>query len=155
NGVLAEHPGMTNALYFRAMATLRTPGANIDDAISDLVQVRDNMPQNLAARYLLAQCLRQTNDIESTIKELEGILRVSPPQKVARMQLLELYSNQTPPRWLDAERVARDGDAIPELQADAEFLAAEGQIYSRRGDADRAVRSLTQAMKLQPDNVLL
>ena len=153
NQVLAERPGMPNALFFHAMATLRLPNPKLDDAISDLVQVREDMPQNLAARYLLVDCLEHTKDLDSAAKELEGILKIAPGQKMARMKLIELYSNDNPPRWLDAERVARDGDATPEIANDPEFLAAEARLYSKRGDADHAIRCITSAMKLQPENL--
>jgi tetratricopeptide (TPR) repeat protein len=155
NQVLADNPSMAQAMWYRALATLRMPNANPNDALSDLVQVRDLAPDNLQARYMLADCLLRLNDVESTIKELEGILRVSPGQKAARVRLMDLYSSQTPPRWLDAERVARDGEAAPELMNDPEFLASEGQLFSRHNDHEHAVRCMTAALKIKPQDPTL
>ncbi len=45
-------------------------------------------------------------------KELEGILKIAPGQKDGSMRLIELYSQrQSAAARLDAEHVARDGDA--------------------------------------------
>ncbi len=53
NQVLAERPGMPNARSSTQWRRSGLPNPKLDDAISDLVQVREDMPQNLAARYLL------------------------------------------------------------------------------------------------------
>jgi tetratricopeptide (TPR) repeat protein len=152
NEVLATNPQMPTALFFRAIATIRTPGGKPAQAIPDLSQVRELTPGNLQARYLLADCLTRTNDRDAAIAEYEGILRINPGEKTARLRLMDAYASFDPPRWLDAERVARDGDATPELAADADYLAAEARMYAKRGNADRAVASIKQAMKLAPQN---
>ena len=152
NQVIAANPRMSGALYFRAVATLRTPGGNIGDAITDLSQVRDLTPTNMQARYMLADCYLRINDSDSAIREYEGIVRVNGAEKTARMKLLSLYSQATPPQWLDADRIARGGDAIPLLANDPEYLVAEAGMYSKKGDADRALACMKSAMKAAPKN---
>ncbi len=161
NKLIADNPALTTAYYFRALATLRSPQANPADAIADLTQVRDSTPDNIQARYVLADCYARIGDPDNAMREYEGIVRVSPAAKQARMVLMDMYSQTSPPRWLDAERVAREGEALPELAQDIDFLAAEARLYSRGDpgngnksrDAERAVRYATQAMKLDPKNL--
>src|ERR1700751_6009104 len=69
------------------------------------------------------------------------------------MRLMALYAAQNPPKWLDAERIAREGDAIPDLAGDPDYLAAESRLYSKRGDIDKAVRFAKLSLKTQPENL--
>ncbi len=78
NDVLKKAPDNADALYYRALAQYATPGGNIEQAISDLVSVRDQDKTNFKSRALLAQVYRQSGRYGEAASEYAAILKLNP-----------------------------------------------------------------------------
>jgi tetratricopeptide (TPR) repeat protein len=155
NQVLAADPRNPGGLLYHCKALLMLPNPDLDQVAKELSVIREVNPEDLDARYLLAEVQRKRNDMDSAVRELEEILRQHPEQKRARLTLMELYANTSPPRWVDAERVARDAANVPSLANDPEVLVAEANLWRTKGEPKRAIQRLDAARKAGATDALV
>ncbi len=72
NEILAESPGLIQALYLRGCATFET--GDIAQSISDLEIVHGNHPEHLHAAYHLGRSLRAAGKLEEALAPLQSAL---------------------------------------------------------------------------------
>ncbi|MGB7159457.1 MAG: tetratricopeptide repeat protein [Tepidisphaeraceae bacterium] len=140
------------AQYYLGLVRLQQPTPNVDEAVQRLSAVRDQSPQYLDARFLLAQAYRRRNEPENAARELEAALQMQPTNKRVRMTLLEVYSTSTPPRWIDVERTIREGRDLPQLKDDLDLMQAEAMMWLGRKDTTKALAAAKQTLAAAPKN---
>ncbi len=72
NEILAESPGLIQALYLRGCAAFQT--GQIDESVSDLEIVHDNHPEHLHAAFHLGRSLRAAGRIDEALAPLQAAL---------------------------------------------------------------------------------
>jgi tetratricopeptide (TPR) repeat protein len=72
NEILADSPGLIQALYLRGCAAFET--GDIDKSISDLEIVHDNHPEHLQAAYHLGRSFRAAGKLEEALAPLRAAM---------------------------------------------------------------------------------
>jgi len=85
NEILAENPGLIQALYLRGCAAFQT--ADLDQSVSDLGIVHGNHPEHLHAAYYFGRTLRALGRLEDALKPLQAALGESHLESHARYEL--------------------------------------------------------------------
>jgi tetratricopeptide (TPR) repeat protein len=145
NQVLAADPDNVPARFARGLVHLRSPKADVDAGIADMKAVRDKDARHVDARYWLAEALVAKGDHDGAIRELDAAVRIQPANKALRLRLAQVCSTATPPRWVDVERVLREGRAVQGMGDDPDLAMAEARMWIARRQADRAVDVARQA----------
>lgn len=152
--VLSKNPRDPEALFYAALYEINAKG-DLDRAITNLQMVRDMVPENVDARKLLVDAYLRRNRLESGIEEMENILRIEPEDKFTRIKLIETYLASTPPRTVDAERLCREASSVTSLANDADMKHAYARTLLIKGDIQGSVAMITEARKIDPDNLPL
>jgi tetratricopeptide (TPR) repeat protein len=147
---LELEPRNQSAMYNLAALRLRQPQPNTDEAIRLLTAIRDQNPDNIDARLLLAQAHQARNDVDNAARELDAALQKAPANKEIRLTLAQVYSGAG--RWNEAERVLRVGREMPQFANDIDLLRAEMQMWAARKDYPKALERLKQAKAAAPDH---
>lgn len=107
-------------------------------------------PDDLAARTGLGIALRAVADTEGAVAEFDRVLAADPDRFPARYQ-----------RALALAALDRDREAVADLDRlvsdhpDVWYLWSDrGGLHAREGDLDTALRDLTEAVRLAPDEVI-
>ena len=139
---------------FRA-ANLAREAGDVGTALREYRAAFAAAPADLdpSLRTAYAAALASAGETAAAERELRTVLAARPSNIDARTQLAQLLARDG--RLEAAEAVAADGPdsvraAIAPAQADA--LRARAQQATQRGDDDRAVRDLRQALALSPNN---
>ena len=151
---LRQSPNDPQALMRRAQVRLSQTPPDYAGAAADLTAVRSARPDDLNARVLLAQVQAQMGNLSAASDELETALKAQPRDVRLRLALADLYANQSPPKFSDAERVLRQAEQDPSLGLgkDPQIAAKQAVIFRAEGKADQAVAAAKRAVKLAPSN---
>jgi tetratricopeptide (TPR) repeat protein len=57
-----------------------------------------------------------------------------------------------PPRWSDAERLLRQTRAMPQFAKDVDFMQQEATMWAGRGNSQKALDAMKQALQAAPNN---
>ena len=144
--ILAEEPGLTQALYLRGCAAFET--GEFTQAVSDLDIVYGNHPEHLQAAFYLGRSLRATGSFEEALEPLQAALSVAEFAVVAHYELAACLS-----------RLRRRSEAIDHycailtLQPDYAQVAANlASLLERENRLEEAAYWIRQALQLSPDN---
>lgn len=147
---LELEPKNQTAQYHMAMLRLRQPQPDTEAAIRILTAVRDQNPENIDARFLLAEAYQRRNDVDNASRELEAALQRMPANKNIRLTLAQVYAGAG--RWNDTERVLRAGRELPQLANDLDLIRTEMEMWVARKDHAKALERLKQAMAVAPNH---
>ncbi|HLL90872.1 MAG TPA: tetratricopeptide repeat protein, partial [Tepidisphaeraceae bacterium] len=153
--VLAASPRNVQALALRAAARQRLATPDLKGAIEDLVAARDANPRNVDVRVQLAEAYARRNEPDRATVELEQALQQAPTNKLLRLRLLNAYASANPPRTGDADRLIAEVAGYAAFQKDVDWVAAEAQFYSARGNHAKAKARIRDAVALAPASLPL
>jgi tetratricopeptide (TPR) repeat protein len=148
---IANNPQNIFAYFWRGKMQASGPSPDLDSAIKDLDFFRDAVPTSVDGRIALAQALDAKLDRDGAVRELEAALQFDSQNRQVRYQLLNEYLNSTPSRTIDADRLLSQTLAIPSLQHDPQFETAAALIWVKKGDNDKAVSTIQDAMQHTPN----
>jgi len=146
NGILAESPGLIQALYLRGCAAFET--GNIARSVSDLEIVYGNHPENLHAAYYLGRSLRSAGRLEDALAPLQASMSEDEFTVQARYELAICLTG-----------LRRRSEAIDHYQAiltlqpdNAQVAASLASLLERENRLDEAERWAVKALQLNPVN---
>ena len=146
NEILADSPGLIQALYLRGCAAFET--GDTDKSISDLEIVHNNHPEHLQAAYHLGRSLRAAGRLEEALAPLEAALDEDGLAVQARYELAICLA-----------RLRRRPEAIEHyktilaLQADNAQVAANlASLLERENRLDEAASWTDKALLMDPTN---
>ncbi len=146
NEILAESPGLIQALYLRGCAAFQT--GDIAQSISDLEIVHGNHPEHLHAAYYLGRSLRAAGRLEEALAPLQAALGEDEFAVQARYELATCLA-----------RLRRRPEAIDHYQAiltlqpgNAQVAANLASLLERENRLDEAESWTGKALLMSPDN---
>jgi tetratricopeptide (TPR) repeat protein len=144
--ILAESPGLIEALYLRGCAAFKT--GDIASSVSDLEVVHGNHPQHLHVAYHLGRSLRAAGRFEDALAPLKAALGGDEFAVPARYELAICLSRlRRRPEAIDHY------EAILELQPDNAQVAANlASMLERENRLDEAETWTGEALRLHPAN---
>jgi len=144
--ILAENPGLIQALYLRGCAALQT--SDFTQAASDLDVVFGNHPEHLQAAFYLGRALRAVGRFAEALAPLEAALGEAEFTVSARYELATCLSRlRRRPEAIDHYC------AILALQPDHAQVAANlSSLLERENRLEEAEYWIKQALQMSPDN---
>jgi len=146
NEVLAESPGLIQALYLRGCAAFQT--GDIAQSVSDLEIVHGNHPKHLHAAYYLGRSLRAVGRLEEALAPLQVALGESELEVGARYELAACLA-----------RLRRRPEAIDHYQAilklqpvNAQVAATLASLLERENRLEEAESWTGKALLMNPAN---
>jgi len=146
NRMLAESPGLIQALYLRGCASFEL--ADIAQSVSDLQIVYDNHPQHLQAAYYLGRSLRSAEKFDAALGPLQAALAEEEFKISARYELATCLA-----------RLRRRAEAIEHYQAilalqpdNAQVAANLASLLERENRLDEAEIWADKALLLDSAN---
>ncbi|MGN6367203.1 MAG: tetratricopeptide repeat protein [Phycisphaerae bacterium] len=134
NAVLAKEPTNPDALHYRALAQYTLQG-DLDQAIKDLMTVRDRNPNAINSRLLLARVYRVAHRLSEAASEYRDVINLRPDLIPARFEyaqyLFELAKVQQrllPDNTDDIAYMIRSINPVQTLQ---QFLVESGNRFPR------------------------
>ena len=144
--ILAESPGLIQALYLRGCAAFHT--GDIDRSVSDLDIVHGNQPEHLHAAYYLGRSLRTAGRLEEALAPLHAALGEDELTVRARYELATCLA-----------RLRRRSEAIDHYQAILELQPGNAQVAAnlaslleRENRLDEAESWTGEALLMNPAN---
>jgi len=146
NEILAESPGLIQALYLRGCAALQT--GDIAQSVSDLEVVHGNHPEHLHAAYHLGRALRVAGRFEEAVAPLQVALDEDELKVHARYELATCLA-----------RLRRRPEAIGHYEAiltlqpgNVQAAANLASLLERENRLDEAESWTGKALKMDPAN---
>jgi len=144
NEILAESPGLIEALYLRGCAAFQT--GDIAQSVSDLEIVHGNHPEHLHAAYYLGRSLRVAGRLEEALAPLQAALGEDELTVPARYELATCLA-----------RLRRRPEAIDHYQAiltrqpgNAQVAANLASLLERENRLDEAESWTGKALQMDP-----
>jgi tetratricopeptide (TPR) repeat protein len=144
--ILAESPGLIQALYLRGCAAFET--GDIARSVSDLEVVYGNHPEHLHAAYYLGRSLRATGRLEDALAPLQAALGEDELTVNAHYEIATCLA-----------QLRRRPEAIDHYQAiltlkpdNAQVAANLAALLERENRLDEAERWAVKALQLNPAN---
>jgi len=146
NEILAENPGLVQALYLRGCAALQT--GDLAQASSDLEIVYGNHPEHLHAAFYLGRSLRAVGRIEEALAPLQAALGQKELAVLAHYELVTCLSQlRRRPEAID------HCHAILTLQPDNAQVAANlASLLERENKLEEAASWTDRALQMNPAN---
>jgi len=146
DAVLADNPGLIQALFLRGCATFET--GDIARSVRDLEIVYDHHPEHLYSAYYLGRSLRAAGKFEDALAPLHGALGEVELTVRAHYELATCLARlRRRPEAIDNYR------AILTLQPDNEQVTANlAGLLERENRLDEAETLASQALRLNPAN---
>ena len=146
NEILAENPGLIQALYLRGCAAFQT--GDITQSVSDLEIVHSNHPEHLHAAYYLGRSLLAAGRLEEALAPLQAALGENELEVNARYQLATCLARmRRRPEAIDHYQ------AILRLQPDNAQVAANlASLLERENRLDEAASWTGKALLMHPAN---
>jgi tetratricopeptide (TPR) repeat protein len=148
--LIADSPNMIDARLLRARIEIVSKQPNSTAIVDDLLVVRRNQPTNVDARLLLANQYARLGRAQDYESEVISTYTDNNTNRKAVLAALGVYL-APPQRFTDAEAVIKAARENPLLRSDVEILSAESQMWSVRGDNDKALAASTAAMEAAPN----
>ena len=144
NEILAENPGLIQALYLRGCAAFRT--GDLTQAISDLEVAYGNHPEHLHAAFYLGRSLRAVGRIEEALAPLLAALGQEELALLAHYELASCLTQlRRRPEAID------QCHAILELQPDnAQAAANLASLLERENRLEEAASWTDKALQMNP-----
>lgn len=146
NEILAESPGLIQALYLRGCAAFET--GDIAQSVNDLEAVHGNHPEHLHAAYNLGRSLRAAGRFEEALAPLQAALGEDELTVNARYELATCLA-----------RLRRRPEAIDHYQAiltlqpgNAQVAANLASLLERENRLDEAESWTGKALLMSPDS---
>jgi tetratricopeptide (TPR) repeat protein len=146
NEILADTPGLVEAMYLRGCAAYET--GDIARSVSDLDVVHNNHPEHLHAAYYLGRSLRAAGQSEEALEPLQAALAEEELELRARYELA-----------LCLTRLRRRVEAIDHYQAilqhqpDNSLVAASlSSLLERENRLDEAEMWAARTLQIDPAN---
>jgi len=146
NEILAESPGLIQALYLRGCAAFQT--GDIADSVSDLEIVHGQQPDHLHAAYYLGRSLRAAGKFEQAQAPLQAALGENELEVLAHYELAICLT-----------RLRRRPEAIDHYQAilrlqpgNAQVAANLASLLERENRLDEAESWTGKALLMNPAN---
>jgi tetratricopeptide (TPR) repeat protein len=146
------------ALYYRGTAELRLGPTSLNDAIRDLTAARDaadaptegppNPMAQIQTRIALADALRQRNQNDDAIREMERALQLQPQSKELRMKLIEMLAKLPEPRWERVDQLVEESQRLPGFDRDPDWWRVASAMWITRKDPDKALAAIRKAIQL-------
>lgn len=155
NQILSRDSSNATALLNRARVYLDKPQTDIKAAIKDLILARSINGQDIDIRMTLVNAYRRRNDINAAVSELVAVSDMQPGNKVARLQLIQIFSSTKPMRRLELEKLLRETLAMPQYAKDPDFILAHANLLQRTGNTDKALEAVQSAIKDSPNSGVL
>jgi len=150
--VLTLNPNNLEAYFTRGYSTLHIQPPDVTSAIADLVKYVQS-PNGLArtrARVELAQAYLGLNRTSEAESQLAIAMRADPSNIVARMRMVELLSQGTEPRYLQALSLLRQVDSVEPYKSNADVFRNEAILYHDMKDLNSALACCQKALQLRP-----
>ena len=141
--------------YYVGLLRMNQAKPDLAKAVEHLEKARKSATMGIEARFALAECLRRRDNQDAAIRELEDALKGQPANRRVRIALIDAYTTLVPPRNNDATRLIREYKALPNYQADPEFLKREANILAASGETKEAVDRINEALAVDPNNLEL
>lgn len=154
--VLASEPRNESARYLKALALAKRKDPKIEEAIGELVNLKNQNPRNMQVRLLLAELYERTNKPAQTnaIHVLKEGLALVPLHRDVRMALIRQYRNLKPvPDHENARRLAQAAQADPVLQGDPAWAREEAIILMARKAYQPAIQKMMEVLAKAPENM--
>lgn len=146
NQMLAESPGLTQAMYLRGCAAFET--GNVAQSVSDLEVVYVNHPEHLHAAYYLGRSLRAAGRAEEALAPLQAALAEKELAVPARYDLATCLA-----RLRRRSEAIAHYKAILELQpGNAQVAANLASLLERENRLDEAESWTEKALQMDPGN---
>ncbi len=146
NEILAESPGLIQALYLRGCAAIQT--GDIARSVNDLEIVHRNHPEHLHAALYFGRALRVAGRLEEALPPLQTTLGENELEVDARYELATCLA-----------RLRRRPEAIDHYQAilklqpgNAQVAANLASLLERENRRDEAKSWTGKALSMNPDN---
>ncbi len=146
NEILAESPGLIQALYLRGCAAFQT--GDIADSVSDLEFVHGQQPDHLHAAYYLGRSLRAAGRLEEALAPLQAARVENELEVPARYELATCLA-----------RLRRRSEAIDHYQSimglqpgNAQVAANLASLLERENRLDEAESWTGKALQMNPAN---
>ena len=169
NRVLAKNPNNIDALHYRAFAQFYLQG-DMDQAVSDLVRVRDQNANAINSRLLLARVYRLARKYAEASNEYADVLKLRPDLVSARIEyanyLLDLasiyqrISKDAQDDFSFQVRTARPIETLDALLIESRqrfkdqpgWRIMQGNLLTIRGKSSEAARCYEDAFHATGDN---
>jgi len=146
NEILAENPGLIQALYLRGCATFQT--GDLEQSVSDLGLVYDHHPEHLHAAYYFGRSLGAAGRLEEALMPLQAALGESELELHAHYELATCLT-----------RLRRRPEAIDHYQiilglqpGNAQVTANLAAVLERENRLDEAESWTGKALLMNPAN---
>ncbi len=144
NDILADDPGLIQALYLRGCAAFQT--GDITGSLSDLKTVHDNHPEHLHAAYYFGRSLRTAGKLVDALAPLRAALGEKNLEVHARYELATCLS-----RLRRRPEAIEHYQAILSLQPDHSQVAANlASMLERENRLDEAESWTSKALLMDP-----
>lgn len=144
NTALELDPKNQAALYSRGQLRLKAKPPQLEEAIKDLVVLRDVNPGHVEARVALSEAFRLRNQLPEAARELEMALTRVPGRRDIRVTLAGIYAAQKPAQWGEVERLIR---AAREMEPkELIWFRMEAKAKSAQNKHDEAAIKIREAL---------
>jgi tetratricopeptide (TPR) repeat protein len=144
---ILSDPRNVFAYFWRAKMEASGDAPDLESAIKDLNFFLDSVQNSIEGRVVMSQILDAKRDRDGAIRQLESALQFDPQSREVRLRLLQDYLTAAPPRTIDADRLLTQTLALPTFQHDPEFESQAAMLWAQKGDNDKAVATMQDAMK--------
>lgn len=146
NEILAENPGLIQALYLRGCAAFQT--GDIAQSISDLEIVHGGYPEHLHAAYYFGRSLRAAGRLQEALAPLQAAMHDNELEVLSRYELATCLARlRRRPEAIDHYQ------AILSLQPDNAQVAANlASLLERENRLDEAKSWTGKAIQMNPAN---
>ncbi|MDQ5988144.1 MAG: Cell division coordinator CpoB [Syntrophus sp. SKADARSKE-3] len=118
---------------------------NYEEAIDILTKVREQDKSSSAAAFFLGLAYKQTNDIQSALKQFQDAVNLRPAIKEATLELADVLFQIE--KYDEAMKWVVTAEKIGVAPAKAAFL--KGMILSKQGRYDDAIAMFEKSKKLE------
>lgn len=144
--ILAESPGLIQALYLRGCAAFET--GDLSQSVNDLDIVYSNHPQHLQAAYYFGRSLRGVGRFEEALAPLQAAMAENELEVRARYELAACLA-----RLRHRSEAMEHYQAILKLQpGNAQAAANLAALLERENRLDEATSWIDKALLMEPAN---
>ena len=144
-------PDNATTHYFTGLLLMNQPKADIPKAMEHLTKGKNSPSMGIDARFALSECLRRQSNVDGAIRELEAALQSQPTNKRVRLALITAYLGLQPPRTVDAERTIKEGQRLPNMADDPDYMQHEVTILANK-DPKKAAELINKVLASNPDD---
>jgi tetratricopeptide (TPR) repeat protein len=152
NRVLAINPNNLEAYFTRGYSTLHIQPTDVPSAVQDLVKYvgSPNALDRTRARMELAQAYLSISHNDEAEAQLSMAMHADPANVAARMKMVELLSNGSDPRYMQALDLLREVDTVEPYKSNADVFRNEAVLYHQLRDLNNALACSETALRLRP-----